>query len=224
MSRSFVSLALVAALAVVAPAAQQSSRVGRWAEVGREFILHVEATGTVRPYVPAPQLGATYKVAGDRVVLIGPDQSTQELVLQGDTLTIKGGVELTRMPGGAGTSGKLTIPGTWVQKPSETRFAIWTFRSDGQVILEVSLPKMATTFTGDTLALLEKTYTVREANDELILEEGGTTRRFVRRPWGCFGTKFDGDAAECKAGKNSAETRRGPAHAGGRTSRSSSLR
>ena len=204
MSRAFLSLALAAALAVVAPPAQQSSRVGRWAEVGREFILHVETTGTVRPYVPAPQFGATYKVAGDRVVLIGSDQSTQELVLQGDTLTIKGGkggVELTRMPGGASTSGKVTNPGTWVQKPSETRFAIWTFRSDGQVILEVSLPKTATTLTGDTLALLEKTYTVREANDELILEEGGTTRCFVRRPWGCFGTKFDGDAAECKAGK-----------------------
>ena len=78
-----------------------------------------------------------------------------------------------------------------------------TLRSDGQVVLEVGIPVQATV-SADTLQLSSTrlpsvSFTLYQLGDTLHVEDAtGKHRRFLRRPWGCFGiAAFDAGAAEC---------------------------
>lgn len=196
------SLVLIVASSLVAVAlqAQDSSRVGRWVETDPAaipLVLDVERDGTVRQFLPAPQFTATYRAEGERVVVTHSDGSKKVFTLDGDTLLADGKPAYTRVPNDPGPDDKSSVGGAWtgVGGPMPS---VATFRSDGQLILEVTLPTATTAFTQDSLKLLDKAYAVRQVSDELFLEAAGKSRWLVRRPWGCFGTALDGQAPECR--------------------------
>jgi hypothetical protein len=188
----------VVALALVM--AQASPRAGRWVESttgAMPLALSIDADGTVRPFIPAPQFSATYKVDAGRVVATASDGSVQAFTPQGDTLLGPGNVALKRVST-AQEPPKDNVQGTWAMDNARSGSMFMTFRSDGQVILEVAPPGSATKLNGDALTLNNKNFTVRQTNDALYLEEGTTSRRFVRRPWGCFGLASEAQVAECR--------------------------
>ena len=187
-------------VALVLCMAQSSPRAGRWVESttgGMPFALSIDADGTVRPFIPAPQFSATYKVDAGRVVATANDGSVETFVPQGDTLLGPGNMAMKRVsaPPDATKDG---IRGTWTTAGPAAGSMFMTLRSDGQVILEVSMPGAPMKFNGDALTLNNKTFTVRQTNDALYLEDGATSRRFVRRPWGCFGLAAESQASECR--------------------------
>jgi len=73
----------------------------------------------------------------------------------------------------------------------------WTFRSDGEVILEVGI---AGTYSpkGDKLKLSNRSFTLTRDGGDLYVEGQGKKYRFVRRPWGCFGLPEEANASECR--------------------------
>lgn len=187
-------------VAMVLFMAQASPRTGRWVETttgGTPFVLSIDADGAVRPFIPAPQFSATYKVDAGRVVATANDGSVQTFVPQGDTLLGPGSLALTRVSPAQG-SAKENYQGTWTTASAPSGPIFMTLRSDGQVILEVTPPGSATKFNGDALTLNNKSFTVRQTNDALYLDDGSTSRRFVRRPWGCFGQPSEAQAPECR--------------------------
>jgi len=193
-----MSVQFVVALALLV--AQPSPRAGRWVEStpgAMPLALSIDADGTVRPFILAPQFSATYKVDAGRVVATAGDGSVETFTLQGDTLLAPGNVALKRvsttqeMP-------KDNVQGTWSMAGGPSGSMFMTFRSDGQVILEVAPPGPATKLNGDALTLNNKNFTVRQTNDALYLEDGAASRRFVRRPWGCFGLASEAQVAECR--------------------------
>lgn len=187
---------------------QQGRWPGRWVNVDPtdvEFlVLDIEADGAVHRLIPAPQFSATYRVEGRRLVMRAGDGSVDSsFALQGDTLLLDGKpalARLSRMPAQSASVG-----GTWrplAAGAAATTESFMTFRSDGQVVLEVGFPVQATV-TGDTLRLVSaqgpSSFTVRQATDTLYLSDGNRQRRFVRRPWGCLGMRqFDAPAVECR--------------------------
>jgi hypothetical protein len=205
---------VVTAVLIGSLGAEQTTRVGRWVNVDVKssnlIVLDVEPDGTVHHLIPAPQFAATYRVNADRVQLtqtVGPlgvpkgDKANLTLVIKGDTLLDENGKPLfTRFLDAPRKQD--SIQGTWrhvVSKPIEQ---FMTFRSDGQVVLEVGVTG-SVTLTGDTLKITRNktsdSFAVRLVGETLYVETPGKQQRFVRRPWGCLGMiEFDANASECR--------------------------
>lgn len=98
-------------------------------------MLDIEPDGVVHLLIPAPQFSATYSVDADRVLIRMGDGSMDSLVLRGDMLLRTDQPALTRIVGTPVENGRLG--GTWRPVTAATLERFWTFRSDGQLILEV---------------------------------------------------------------------------------------
>ena len=196
-------------LLVAAWVGHQPSLAGHWVNLDSAdvhlFVLQFEPHGQVRQLM-TPQFGTTYSVQAERVIIRHADGSVDSTyALRGDTLLRAGHAVMVRvsrtMPDTSGVSG------TWIPLASRAaeRFLeyFYTFRSDGQAVLEAAFPVHAS-LRGDTLELVarrgqRRLYTLRAAGDTLrVSDAAGRERRLVRRPWGCFGiATFDGPAVEC---------------------------
>jgi hypothetical protein len=194
-----VALAFTFVLFVTTVLAQQRP-VGRW--VNRDstdlafLVLDIESDGSVHLLMPAPQFSAAYSLDAERVLIRMGDGSTSSLVFRGDTLFRDDQPALTRMVGTPEAKGRLG--GTWHPVTPGPLEQFWTFRSDGQLILEVGLPGTAT-LSGTALKVADRRFTLREAGGTLYLDGGDKSRQFVRRQWGCFrATQSDGSASECQ--------------------------
>ena len=204
-----VRILLYISVLAAALGTQQGRWAGRWVNVDPTdvelLVLDIEADGAVHRLIPAPQFSATYRVEGRRLVMRAGDGSVDSsFALQGDTLLLDGKpalARLSRMPAQSASVG-----GTWrplAAGAAAMTESFMTFRSDGQVVLEVGLPVQATV-SGDTLRLVSaqgpaSSFTVRRATDTVYLSDGNRQRRFVRRPWGCLGMRqFDAPAVECR--------------------------
>jgi hypothetical protein len=179
--------------------AQQTTVVGRWVNLDpmdfRLLVLDVEPDRTVHQLIPAPQFSATYSFEAGRVLVRMGDGSALSLILQDDTLSRNGQATLTRFLGRSEEKG--SVRGTWRPAATGAMEQFWTFRSDGQLILEVGFPG-SVTLTGDTLTVAGESFKVRLVEDTLYVENPSKQRRFVRRPWGCLGTQPDTRAPECR--------------------------
>jgi hypothetical protein len=202
MSSCSGRLAVIAlTLSVTTSLAQQGRPVGRW--VNRDptdfafLVLDVESDTTVHLLIPAPQFSATYRLDAERVLIRMGDGSTDSLVFRDDMLFRNDQPALTRLIGTAGEKGH--VDGTWHPMVAGPLEQFWTFRSDGQLILEVGLPGRVT-LTGNTLKVADRQFTLRETGGTLYLDGGDKSRQFVQRRWGCFGTpQLDGSARECQS-------------------------
>lgn len=191
---------------------QEMPWAGRWVNTDPTdlgfFILAFTPGGHVHRLMPAPQFQATYQVVAGRIVMRTSDGGSADYgVVRGDTLWV-GQVFITRVPGA--TPQKGSVVGTWgpvVEGPMET---FMTLRSDGQVVIEVGSPVLATAHL-DTVRLTSAdfpaaAYVLRQSGDTLHVRDiAGKNRRFERRPWGCFGmgalgigTPVDATASECR--------------------------
>jgi len=188
-------------LAGAAQSPAPSARAGRWVQAEADtpypFVLQIDADDTVRLFIPAPQFSATYRIDGAKVIATAGDGSVQTFTLKDGVLVQNESAKLTRVARPDAPADSSDPRGTWAATGPRPMGMFMTLRSDSQVILEVST-EAATKIEGDTLKLHDQTFTVRFAKDELFLDGNGKSRRFVRRPWGCFGLPSDAKAAECK--------------------------
>ena len=202
MRRLHLLVLLLAGLTQAGLSAQEIPPVGRWVNIDptdfQLFILDFEPDGRVHQLMPAPQFDATYRIEGEQLVVTMGDGSQGIFVLRGDTLAADGRTPpYIRVSGSADETG-----GTW-RLPGGSRDQFMTLRSDGQVVLEVGFPVQAIV-SADTLQLISTqfpsvSFTLYQLGDTLHVEDAsGKHRRFLRRPWGCFGIEaFEAGAAEC---------------------------
>ena len=204
MRRLHLLVLLLAGFTQAGLSAQEIAPLGRWVNIDATdfplFVLVFEPNLRVHRLMPAPQFQATYSVEGEQLVLRMGDGSSATFVLRGDTLAADGGAAYIRLSGSADETG---VGGTWRQVPGGSRDQFMTLRSDGQVVLEVGFPVQATV-SADTLQLSSPglpsvSFTLYQLGDTLHVEDAtGKHRRFLRRPWGCFGIEaFEAGAAEC---------------------------
>jgi len=205
MRRLYLLVLFLAGFTQAGLSAQETPPLGRWVNIDvTDFgllVLVFEPNLRVHQLMPAPQYRATYSVEGEQLVLLNDDGSGRTYVLRGDTLAADGRAAYTRLSGSADETG---VGGTWVPVLGGPMEGFMTLRSDGQVVLEVGFPVQAT-MSGDTLQLSSTvlpsaSYTLYQLGDTLHVEDvTGRHRRFLRRPWGCFGMEaFDAGAAECR--------------------------
>ncbi len=133
-------------------AAHQMPWVGRWVNIDptdyQPFVLAFESDGRVHQLIPAPQFEATYSVEAGRLVMRMTDGSVDtSMTVRGDTLTGAGIGAFARVSGAPQENA--TVRGTWRLIASGPMESFTTFRSDGQVVLEVGFPVEAT-LRGDT--------------------------------------------------------------------------
>lgn len=198
---------LATAVLVDAHADQQSKLFGRWVNMdlpdARLHVLYLKPDGTAYRLTSAQQGPMTYRLEAGNVLLKGDGGPTESLVLRGDTLLRNGQVFLTRLSDTPKVNSG--VQGAWhlVWEDPHPRKAesgqveeVFTFRSDGQVIVEMGFPREGT-LTGDTLKLPMGSFNVRLVKDILYVESPGAKRRLVRRQWGCFGIPLDAPASEC---------------------------
>ena len=194
------------AVLVAGQLSQSSPLAGRWVASDSQLppamqVLYFQPRGTVLALMPLPQFGATYRLEGKRLQLtstagpLGPDRTPLVLMLDGNVLRKDGQALLRRLDGespiGAG------VGGTWRRMGQHSMEEFWTFRSDGEVIVEVG-DAGTTTSTGDGLNLSGRSYRLIRDGDTLYVERHGKTGRYVRRPWGCFGLPDEANASECR--------------------------
>ena len=195
---------LAPAVLLAAERSQPSPLAGRWVntdlKISSIMVLYFQPAGKVLNLMPMPQFGATYQLEGKRLQLtstagpLGPDPKPLVLTLDGEVLRKDGQPLLGRLKGESPTAPGV---GTWRLLEKDSMEQFWTFRSDGEVILEVGIrgtysPK------GDTLKLSNRSFTLRRDGDNLYVEGQGKKYRFVRRPWGCFGLPEEANASECR--------------------------
>ena len=203
MRRLHLLVLLLAGFTQAGLSAQAIPPLGRWGNIDATdlqlFVLVFEPNLRVHRLMPAP-FQATYSVEGEQLVLRFGDGSSATFVLRGDTLAAVGGAAYIRLSGSADETG---VGGTWRQVPGGSMDQFMTLRSDGQVVLEVGFPVQATV-SADTLQLSSTrfpsvSFTLYQLGDTLHVEDAtGKHRRFLRRPWGCFGIEaFEAGAAEC---------------------------
>jgi hypothetical protein len=191
---------------LLAAHAAPPSLTGRWVNAdlpnsAGPFVLFFQPAGKVLNLIPAPQFGATYRFEGKRLELIstagplGPDRTSLILTLEDNVLQRDGQPLLGRLEPASAKAAN--VRGTWRLLAPSSMEQFWTFRSDGQVILEVGIPG-TDTLEGDTLKLARASFTLRRSGDRLYVEGPGQSYRFVRRPWGCFGLPAEANLSECR--------------------------
>jgi hypothetical protein len=165
-------------------------------------VLYFKPTGELLEMTPMPQFGATYQLDGQRLILtstagpLGPDPRPMILTLEGDVIHFDGKPMLRRIKGLAarGTG----VRGTWqhlLEYGGMEQF--WTFRSDGQVILEAGFAGKQS-LTGNTLKLGRGSFVLTRSGDQLDVKGQGKEFRFIRRPWGCFGVPSEAKLHDCR--------------------------
>jgi hypothetical protein len=206
--------ALVAAMILLGAAngALQGRRTdGRWVMLGVP-IAYVFSGDSVEMVMYPPQAPLmTYKVRRDSIETnAAGNRRVQAFSVRGDTLRLTFGdrVVVYRRLGVAGAA-KPGLKGTW-HSVDGSGVSVLTFRSDGQLILEIEAPTqmrlhgdtLDTTAGGESLrsVLLRTgdTITISPfAGDKL--PAGATSQKIVRRPWSCFGmAELDLSAVECR--------------------------
>ena len=200
----FVQSVLVGSLG-----AEQTKLAGRWVSMkpqdSRLICLYIEEDGSVLRVMPAIQFAAKYRVEGEHVTATmtsgptGPpkgDKANLKLVINGDTLLDEDGKPLlTRFRRSPVTQDG--VRGTWRFIESSRMEQFWTFRSDGQLVMEWALPENIT-LTGEILRVKGESFVVSQVGETLYVERMGKKEKFIRRPWGCYGVKYDSTAAECR--------------------------
>lgn len=195
----------------VAPAtliAQEPFWVGRWVNVDRTdlelLVFVIEPDGTAHSLIPAPQFEATYQFEQGQLTLIATDEPPlSDFVLEGDTLRHEGWPVLVQVSDGDEEPG---VQGTWRRRTAADGDSwFMTFRSDGQVVLEVGFTGRVVQPSADTTridfvdgpgpSISFQLWTVGDT----LFAQNSDLRRFVRRSWGCFGDSvFDGPSSECR--------------------------
>lgn len=198
-------MACATALLPAVPLAPSSSLAGRWVntDIGGSapLVLYIDAEGQVLNLLPMPQFGATHHLQGRLLTLtstagpLRPDPVPLILTLDGDVLRMQAQAFLKRLdPASAGSD---EVQGTWRPLDRSRMAEFWTFRSDGEVIIEVGFPG-TDRLSGSKLRLSRGTFTLRRDAGGLNVEGDDKTYRFLRRPWGCFGVAGESHAAECR--------------------------
>jgi hypothetical protein len=202
--RTLLTTLISATLLASTAQAQDTSWVGRWVNVEEDFtlfVVNIESDGRVQVLIPAPRFSATYLHDADRVLIRFADGGTDSsFAVTSDTSARWGEGALIRVSPGAGRES--TARGTWRTVPAGPMNAFMTFRPDGVVVLEVGFPEESQ-LKGNTLRLSSdqwptRSLAIRRDGDTLyVAEEGRAKRRFVVRPWGCFGFDGEGEQSGC---------------------------
>ncbi|MDB4914977.1 MAG: hypothetical protein JWM95_2621 [Gemmatimonadetes bacterium] len=190
---------------------QKRATDGRWVMVGVP-IAYVFSGDSVEMVMYPPQAPAmSYRVKRDTIETdAAGTHQRQAFVVRGDTLRLTFGERVVvyhRITGPVAASRGLK--GTW-HSVDGNGISVLTFRSDGQLVLEVEAPTQMR-LHGDTLDTSAGGQSLRSvlqrAGDTITispftgdkLPAGATPQKIVRRPWSCFGlAELDRKASECR--------------------------
>ena len=211
MNHTTALAATMLALGAAALTRQNRGTDGRWVMLGAP-IAYVFSGDSVEIVMYPPQAPPmSYRVRRDTIETSAADaHTTQAFSIRGDTLHLAFGnrviayhrLAAAPMPGEG-------LTGTW-QSIDGNGVSILTFRSDGQLVLEIEAPARMR-LHGDTLDTMAGGQTLRSilqrAGDSITIRPVSgdkppavsRSQVIVRRPWSCFGlAALDRTAIECR--------------------------
>jgi len=211
MKHATALVATIIALGAANRVVQDRATDGRWVMLGVP-IAYVFSGDSVEMVMYPPQAPLmTYHVKRDSIETdAAGNRRVQAFSVRGDTLRLTFGnrvVVYRRI--GAKVAASRRLEGTW-HSVDGNGISVLTFRSDGQLVLEVEAPTQMRLHgdTLDTTAGGQSLRSVLQRSGDTItilpfagdkLPAGVAPQKIVRRPWSCFGmAELDLSAMECR--------------------------